>query len=268
MSWLQISGRGSDIMESFSDQTGTTPVNYDERRVHQRKDVRVNKVFSADITMGGEEHKCRLYVADVSEGGFKITSDYPFVRNVPIIVTMHLKVPFTFTAEIAWGRDLGAGMNALGLRFLEMEPDQKKVLDGFIEYYTSKEKAKVFRLNKIIPMRIKRGESFPEPFYVLTIEISLMGMKISHDTRLPEGEVIEFKLYLDPHTKPLEVKAHVVSQKEEGMLGENYIINLEYIDLSCEAREYLTSFIDNAMSGIIEKKISRPVVMFDEDSST
>jgi len=255
-------------MDSFSDQESFTPVNYDERRAHQRKDVRVNKVFSADIIMGGEEHKCRLYVADVSEGGFKITSDYPFVKNVPLLVTMHLKVPFTFTAEIPWGRDLGAGMHALGLRFLSMEPDQKKVLDDFIAYYTSKEKAKVYRLNKIIPMRIKTGESFPEPFYVLTIEISLMGMKISHDTRLPEGEIVEFKLYLDPHTKPLEVKAHVVSQKEEGMLGENYIINLEFIDLSYEAREYLTSFIDNAMSGIIEKKISRPVVMFDEDSST
>lgn len=238
-----------------------------ERRVYPRKEVRVNKVFLADLTVkSGETHQCRLYIADVSEGGFKITSDFPFEKGVHITVTLYSQVPFTFIAEIAWAKELGAGMKALGLMFVDIDKENKDILDSFIAYYTSKELSKVYRLNKVIPMRIQYGTLEPEPFYILTLEISLTGMKIAHETRLPEGEKISFNIYLDPHAKPLEVFAHIISQKEEGSLSENYIINLEFIDMSKEAKEFLNSFIDNAISNLIEKKISRPVVVFDVDS--
>lgn len=242
----------------------------EERRAHPRKSVRVNKVFSAELMLHGNEKnpfKCRLYVADVSEGGLKITSDFPFERGISFSATLLANTPFSFKAEIAWSRELGAGMQALGLRFTEINEKNKKILDEFIDYYTAKEKSKVYRLNKVIPMRIHYGTNAPEPYYILTLEISLTGMKISHETRLPENEKIFFRIYLDPHSKPLDVCTRVASQKEEGVLGQTYIINLEFTDLDKDAHEYLNNFIDNAISNMIEKKVSRPVVIFDEDST-
>jgi c-di-GMP-binding flagellar brake protein YcgR len=241
----------------------------EERRAHPRKSVRVNKVFSAELILPGAEersHKCRLYVADASEGGLKITSDFAFEKNIDYMVTLIANIPITFKAEIAWARDLGAGMQALGLKFIELDEENRKILDEFIDYYTAKEKSKVYRLNKIIPMRIHHGTSAPEPFYILTLEISLTGMKISHEARLPENEKIFFRIYLDAHSRPLDVCTKVVSQKEEGILGQTYIINLEFIDIDKDANDYLNNFIDNSISDMIEKKVSRPIVIFDEDS--
>lgn len=241
----------------------------EDRRAHPRKSVRVNKVFSAEIMpydTNEPPHKCRLYVADASEGGLKITSDFPFEQGRNFTATLMANTPITFTAEIAWARDLGAGMKALGLKFAEIDKENKQILDEFIDYYTAKEKSKVYRLNKIIPMRIHFGTSAPEPFYILTLEISLTGMKISHEAPLPENEKIYFRIYIDPHSRPLDVCARVISQKEEGVLGQSHIINLEFIDIEHEAHDYLNSFIDNAISNMIEKKVSRPVVIFDEDS--
>jgi hypothetical protein len=246
---------------------GKSAPNFEERRAHPRRDVRVNKVFSADVEIDGEMHPCRLYVADASGGGFKITTDFSFPMNVPLKMTMHLKVPFSFVADVPWARDLGAGMQAIGIRFLEIDEENKTILDDFIDYYTSKETSKVYRLNKVIPMRIKHSEEADEPSYVLTLEISLVGLKIIHEERLPEDRTIEMKLHLDPHSGPLEVKARVLSQKEEGSFSERYIVNLEFVEMESETREFLSNFIDSAKTGIIEKKISRPVVIFDEDSA-
>jgi hypothetical protein len=248
------------------DDGNSTP-NFEERRVHPRMDVRVNKVFSASVEMEGTIHQCRLYVADVSGGGFKITTDFSFIRNTPLKFTMSLKVPFSFVADVPWARDLGAGMQAIGIRFLDIDDDNRKILDDFIDYYTSKEKSKVFRLNKVIPMRIRYGEEADEPSYVLTLEISLVGLKIIHEARLPEDIIIDMKLFLDPHSGPLDVKARVLSEKEEGSFSERFIINLEFVEMESEAKEFLSNFIDSAKTGMIEKKISRPVVIFDEDSA-
>jgi len=239
---------------------------FDEKRAHPRKDVRVNKVFSATIIMEGETHTCRLYVADVSEGGFKITSDYPFKRNVPLEVTMDLYKPLRFKAEIPWAKDLGAGMQALGLKFLEIDDENRQILYDFIDYYTSREMSNVYRLNKVIPMRISLPDGQSEAYYVLTLEISLAGIKISHEQRLPEEGHMELMIFLEPKAHPIEVKAKVLSQKGGGEMGESHIIKLEFVDLAPEVKEYLNSYIDSAKSGLIEKKLSRPVVIFDEDS--
>ncbi|MDQ7822813.1 MAG: PilZ domain-containing protein [Candidatus Eremiobacteraeota bacterium] len=252
--------------DMFVSPQSESAMNYDDRRAFQRRDIRVNKVFSAEVDLKGELHKMKLYVADVSEGGFKITSDFPFERNVPFKGTLMFQEPFHFTAEISWVKDIGGGMMAQGIRFLEMDEHNRTILTNFIDYYTSREKSKVYRLNKIIPMRIQYGTVNPEPFYVLTIEISLMGMRIVHEERLPETEKINFKIYLDPHSKALEVTAMVHSQKEEGDLGQSFVISLDFVEMDAESKEFLTTFIDNAISGLISKKVSRPVVMFDEDS--
>src|SRR2546423_283017 len=67
-----------------------------ERRESKRQILRLNKVFSAEMTIDGIPKHSYLYVLDVTEQGMKITTHFE-LPTVPIPVKFHFEQPLEVT---------------------------------------------------------------------------------------------------------------------------------------------------------------------------
>ena len=98
-----------------ADGNGSVPQSGDERRQAHRQALKLNKIFSAEITRGGETVQCYLYIIDISEGGIRITSDYSFPTDGPVRVKFKFDEPLEVNVKVVWSKTLEGGTNVYGM---------------------------------------------------------------------------------------------------------------------------------------------------------
>lgn len=108
------------------------PVVSDKRRFY-----RVNKLLSAEYNAGEETIRARIFVLDISEGGFRGTNSFEFPADVDLDFKIFLEKgepPLRVKARVAWQRELATPeMYEIGFEFVDMHTEAMEKIRGYVE---------------------------------------------------------------------------------------------------------------------------------------
>jgi len=225
----------------------------EERREFIRKKINIKKTFQVDLTIPGEDtKKCFLHIVDVSEGGIRLHADFPFPEeDKEYKVKIYLDQIVEFTGKTIWQKQLLGGIYIVGIQFLDLSEHDRESVNEFIEKYSLEGKRRTFRLNRVLAVEMELDNK-KDVFYALTVDLTEYGMRITHETKLPENTEIKFRIVLYYDKKPIEVKAKVIWQKETSW-GDN-MIGLEFTEITPEARNTIKEYIDDVILGNISEE--------------
>ncbi len=113
----------------------------DESGEERRKYFRLNKVLPAHFTPAGADREAdpsqkeRIFVVDISAGGFRATTHRPMEINALLKAEIYIDrhKPVLAECRVVWQRDLSIpDMHEVGFEFTEIEQSQWKRLVDFI----------------------------------------------------------------------------------------------------------------------------------------
>lgn len=233
----------SGVLEALTvESTESLP----ERRREERRKIKVQRIFAAEILNPASPQNCFLHIYDLSESGMRVHTDLSFPTGESLPLRLLLDHPIELKVEAIWQKELIGGMNVAGLKFLDVDSGSQTEIRTFLERHSPQNKRKSARLQRILVVEMVVG-STSQKFGVFTLDISTTGMKISHDYPLPEEVDIPFRILLEYDRPPIEVQARVTWQ-EANTLGQ-YIIGLSFLDPEPGVIERLEEFIDHQLSG-------------------
>ncbi|MBI2251683.1 MAG: PilZ domain-containing protein [Armatimonadetes bacterium] len=215
-----------------------------DRREVERKKLRINKVFPAEIKLKeSSPFKGFVFIEDISIKGMKIHIDLPFPKEETVSIKLLLDEPLEFNVHSVWQKQLMGGMYELGVEFVDITNESNKKINALINKYSPEGKRKVFRLNKLLNVEVQ-AENFSENFFAMTVDLSTKGIRINYEKKLPENTDLTFRITLELDKPPVEVKARAVWQKKN-FFGD-YQIGLEFVQISNDAVLRIEKFIDDA----------------------
>ena len=104
-----------------------------ERRQVERVPIKLNRLYPAGVEAMGYWQACFVYLIDISEAGMKLTSDFLFPLGEDIPLQLGLESPLRLKVRAIWCRKLDYSTHIIGLRFMEMDEENRKILRKFIE---------------------------------------------------------------------------------------------------------------------------------------
>jgi hypothetical protein len=237
----------------------------DERRIAKRFAIQLNKITSAEVTRDGSggPTPCYVYVADISEGGLRITTDTWFDRGEQFHLMLMLNPPLDGRVEVVWSKQLTGGTNVYGVKFVEMSEALKAQIAAFIESFSeaSRRLSKSVSLNRVLCMQ------FPElthdkRIYVLTSVLGTDSMQVTAEIPFEQGRTYDCLLFLDPDAAPVVVKA--IAREVKAAVFDRFKIAFEFASLSADGTERINGFLDRVISGDVDRPVIHREMSFDE----
>jgi c-di-GMP-binding flagellar brake protein YcgR len=189
------------------------------------------------------EH-CLVHIHDLSEGGMRVHTEYNFPAGESVSLRLHLEEPIDVTVKRVWEKPLVGGMNVYGLQFDDLEEPASSQLKKFLEQSFMENRRKSFRLERILVVELELDEHTSR-FGVFTLDMSSSGMRINHESPLPENRDLRFRIILEPGQEPVEVVSRVSWQKENAF--GHYLIGLQFIDVSEAASDRIETYIESSV---------------------
>lgn len=232
-------------------EVGNVPEDLDgiDRREALRKKINIKRTFQVILEVEGEEKKnCFMHIVDMSERGIRVHCDFPFPENKNFRMKFFLEKPVEFSGQLVWQKPLLGGIYVIGIQFTDISETDRNAINEFVERYSLEGRRKTFRLNRVLAVELEIGDKM-EKFYALTVDLNEHGMRISHETPLPENITLKFRLILYYVGPPVEVNAKVVWQKETAW--GDYMMGIQFIDVLPEAKQAIRNYIDDVILGNI-----------------
>jgi len=239
----------------------------EERRAAARHKLELKKIFSAELSYDSFHDTCYIYIVDVSlgedrKGGIRITCDRAIPTDIPVHITFHLDEPFDATVQVSWGRDLEGGTHVYGMQFLDLDDEGVRAVTAFMDHWSPEARRRNFRLNHVIRVECESGGE-SRRMYVLALDFSPQGMKITSEQPFTEGSELTCRLFLDLDQGPVAVKARVQWQ-QPGTLGI-HIVGLRFLDVTPETEDRINAYIDQVLSGQLMSQNVLPQSDFEDD---
>ena len=215
----------------------------DERRVHRRHGLQINKVIRARACTSSWEGYLYLYLVDLSEGGMRVNLDRPFppdestdlAFDLEGIGAVHTKV------NLAWQKCLAGGTWVAGLEFNHLDEEQAANVHKLLEAYSPEGRRLRFRLRRLIPVAIRR-EGADTWCNVTAMDLSPDGMRVRCYEPADQDEQVDVNLGLDDHDSEFKTRAAVKWVQEVG--GERYEMGLSFHQIHEAEAALLSRFID------------------------
>ena len=106
-----------------------------ERRSHERRKSRVNKLVHASLKVESVEFKTFLYLVDISLGGFRANLDRALAKGSKVEVSLPLRpflneeVELQALCRVAWNRELLGGTFVHGFEFQELQSEMMELVE-------------------------------------------------------------------------------------------------------------------------------------------
>ena len=242
-----------------SEEVSVTPTDGDDRRRVNRRKIKLQRIFAAEVQLEDSAQSCFVHIYDLSEVGMRVHTDFMFPENRDIGIKLFLDSPVDLNVRLAWQKELIGGMHVVGLAFAKVSDDQFAQVREFLERYSPENKRTSMRLQRMLMVEMMLG-SISQKFGVFTLDISTTGIRISHDYPLPEDVDIPFRILLEYNKPPINVSARVTWQ-EENTLGQ-YIIGLMFKAPEPDVVERIETFIETQVKGAAP--VSRSVIPLEE----
>ena len=176
-----------------------------ERRVAQRKGVRLNKLIMAQLLHSGESTGLYLHLVDISSGGIRVNGDVEFPQSEQFTLKLQTEsfggeVSSEFPelevkARVVWSKRLLGGMFVSGLQFLDMTPEAQACVTRILEICSPEGKRLRFRLNRVLGVGIGLEEQ-TRWLYPLALDLSVEGMRVRLDESLEIGSTFPLQIFL------------------------------------------------------------------------
>lgn len=225
-----------------------------ERRESKRFTIQLNKITGAEVTLrGGSPTPCYVYVADISEGGLRITSDTWFDREQRFGLHLQLNPPLGGEVEVVWNKQLQGGTNVYGLKFVDVNEELQKQIDDFIHSFSfeARRDAVSARLNRVICMQLPEVAQ-DQRLYVFTSMLSVQGMQITVEMPLEVDQTYDFLLFLEVEEPPVVVRAKAVSLKPATF--DRFKVDLVFEGLDEYGVNRINAFLDKVVTGDIDRQ--------------
>jgi hypothetical protein len=237
----------------------------DERRIAKRFAIQLNKITGAEVTRDSSAtQSCYVYVADISEGGLRITTDSWFDPGEQFGLHLQLNPPLNGRVEVVWSKQLTGGTNVYGVKFVEMSDALRTQVKTFIDSFSeeARRKSKSVNLNRVVCMQ------FPElthdkRTYVLTNVLSSEGMQVTAETAFDHGRAYDCLLFLEPDQPPVVVRA--VARAVQKAVCDRFKVTFDFERMSTDGTARINAFLDKVISGEIDRQVMTREVDFDEN---
>lgn len=211
-----------------------------ERRQHPRHILRTYWVYRGTFTAGTSRQGCLLLFVDASKGGLCLQSDVPFPRAKHFRLALETRPSWEAEVELAWQRQLAAGLHAGGLRLLE-------AVERLPMVERERNRRSQPRVDGIVRVELHLPDGRVADTFAL--DVSAGGVQVVHEDWLPEGADIGVRVFLDPAGPPLEESARVAWQRS----GERVRAGLRFSGERSSTRERIRSFI----GALLTREVSR-----------
>lgn len=222
-----------------------------ERRESKRFAVHLNKITTAEVTLDANPPTpCYVYVADISEGGLRITTDAWYDRAQRFGLRLQLDHPLQVTVEVIWSKQLAGGTNVYGLQFVDVTDEQSAQVLTFIDSYSQEARRRRlgFNLNRVM------GIQFPgvteSQIYVLTNVLSADSLEITAEIYLEQGQGYDCHLFLETDQAPVATRAIVREIKPA--VFDRFRIHCDLEHPSTDGVERINAFLDKVLRHEIE----------------
>ena len=127
-----------------------------ERRSHERRKSRVNKLVHASLKVESVEFKTFLYLVDISLGGFRANLDRALAKGSKVEVSLPLRpflneeVELQALCRVAWNRELLGGTFVHGFEFQELQSEMMELVERLFLAFSPEGKRRRFRLSGLL----------------------------------------------------------------------------------------------------------------------
>lgn len=226
-----------------------------ERRVAQRKGVRLNKLIMAQLLHSGESTGLYLHLVDISSGGIRVNGDVEFPQSEQFTLKLQTEsfggeVSSEFPelevkARVVWSKRLLGGMFVSGLQFLDMTPEAQACVTRILEICSPEGKRLRFRLNRVLGVGIGLEEQ-TRWLYPLALDLSVEGMRVRLDESLEIGSTFPLQIFLEFDLPTVHMNAEVVWRDEVGT--GRYQVGLRFHDLNEDSAKAIQDYIDRCLA--------------------
>ena len=226
-----------------------------ERRISQRKGVRLNKLIMAHLCEGDESSGLYLHLVDISAGGMRVNGDVEFPQDSPFRLKLHTEsfggeVSSEFpelevTARVVWSKRLLGGMFVSGLQFVDMTDAAQGCVRKILEICSPEGKRLRFRLNRVLGVGIGLDEQ-TRWLYPLALDLSVEGMRVRLDEPLEIGSSFPLQIFLEFDLPTVHMTAEVVWRDEVG--PGRFQVGLRFHELNEESARAIQDYIDRCLA--------------------
>lgn len=218
-----------------------------DRRSHERRKSRVNKLVHASLEVESVEFKTFLYLVDISLGGFRANLDRALTKDsivevrLPLRPYLHEEVELQALSRVAWRRELLGGTFVHGFEFQELQDDASKLVERLFLAFSPEGKRKRFRLPGLLNIAYFQDGAWKS---WMARDISPQGLGLQMTEPLQLEERLLFRIFLEDRGKydPVEVMGRVSYLVEFD--DEEYRLGVEFIEPSGEAALRIQEYID------------------------
>lgn len=226
-----------------------------ERRIAQRKGVRLNKLIMAQLIHAGESTGLYLHLVDISAGGIRVNGDVEFPQSE--LFTLKLQTEsfggevsseypeMEVQARVVWSKRLLGGMFVSGLQFMDMSEQAKACVAKILEICSPEGKRLRFRLNRVLGVGIGLEEQ-TRWLYPLALDLSVEGMRVRLDESLEIGSTFPLQIFLEFDLPTVHMNAEVVWRDEVGT--GRYQVGLRFHDLNEDSAKAIQDYIDRCLA--------------------
>lgn len=226
-----------------------------ERRVAQRKGVRLNKLIMAQLLHAGESTGLYLHLVDISAGGIRVNGDVEFPQSEQFTLQLQTEsfggeVSSEFPelevkSRVVWSKRLLGGMFVSGLQFMDMSPQAQSCVNKILEICSPEGKRLRFRLNRVLGVGIGLEEQ-TRWLYPLALDLSVEGMRVRLDESLEIGSTFPLQIFLEFDLPTVHMNAEVVWRDEVGT--GRYQVGLRFHDLNEDSARAIQDYIDRCLA--------------------
>ena len=226
-----------------------------ERRVAQRKGVRLNKLIMAQLQHNGESSGLYLHLVDISAGGLRVNGDVEFPTHEPFHLTLQTEAfggevssefpTLEVRARVVWSKRLLGGMFVSGLQFVDMSEVTTACVKKILEICSPEGKRLRFRLNRVLGVGIGL-EDQTRWLYPLALDLSVEGMRVRLDEALEIGSRFPLQIFLEFDLPTVHMNAEVVWRDEVGQ--GRFQVGLRFHDLNEDSARAIQDYIDRCLA--------------------
>jgi len=181
----------------------------EERRRHERKGVKVNRLIRATLDFGDRKREEYVYVMDISEGGMRVNVDTPFPDNTVVRMEFTLQyLDMDVQIKPIWQKSLAGGTWVAGLEFDNVSQDQMNQILSMVEAFSLKGRRDRFRLKSLVAVSMRHMDD-EDWLSVLLVDVSTSGLRIRCNESYEEGAQFEVKILL-PDLQEVDAVGEVV----------------------------------------------------------
>ncbi|MCA9780530.1 MAG: PilZ domain-containing protein [Candidatus Eremiobacteraeota bacterium] len=218
-----------------------------ERRSHERRKSRVNKLVYASLEVDSVESKTFLYLVDISLGGLRANLDRALAKDsvvefsLPLRPYLNEEVELQALCRVAWNRELLGGTFVHGFEFQQLQEEAASLVERLFHAFSPEGKRKRFRLPSLLNVAYHQDGAWKS---WVARDISPQGLGLQMPEPLELEECLPFRIFLEDRGKyePVEVVGRVSYLVEFD--DDEFRLGVEFVEPTDEAARRIQDYID------------------------